>query len=114
MAAALDATQLTIYYTDDAVRDVLLNGISDVDIRREALSADGMQRRPVNEVIAFIENKETARNANPFSGLSSMSAYRRTYRNQGSIPTEKPMNQNRPSPTLADRERKAQCPDCGK
>ena len=47
-----------VYYTDEAVRDVLLNGIADVDIRCEALSVDGMQQKPVNEVIAFIENRE--------------------------------------------------------
>jgi hypothetical protein len=68
-----------VYYTDDMVRDVLLNGIADIDIRREALSADGMQK-PINEVIAFIGNKEIARNANPVSGLSAISAYRRNHK----------------------------------
>jgi len=37
-----------------------LNGIADNDIRIEALSADGMQERAVNEVIAFVESREIA------------------------------------------------------
>jgi len=32
------------YYTDDAMRDVLLKGIADSDIRREALSFDGFKQ----------------------------------------------------------------------
>lgn len=42
------------------VRDVLLSGKADIDIRRAALSADGMQVKPITKVIAFIENKEIA------------------------------------------------------
>jgi len=34
-----------VYYTDEMGRDVLLNGIADVDIRREALNADSMQMK---------------------------------------------------------------------
>jgi len=59
-----------VYYTDEVVRDVLLNGIADCDIRREALSADGMQVKPVSQVVAFVESREIARNANPSSSLS--------------------------------------------
>ena len=49
-----------VYYTDEVIRDVLLNGIADIDIRRDALSADDIQEKPVTDVIAFVENKETA------------------------------------------------------
>jgi len=74
--------------------------------------ADGMQNKPINEVIAFIENKETARNANPSSGLSAISAYRHNRKNQ--IPSDKQKSRDRPSTNLAEREKTAQCPDCGK
>ena len=43
------------YYTDEMIRDVLLDGIADTDIRREALSVEGIQRRPINDIIAFVE-----------------------------------------------------------
>ena len=99
-----------VYYTDEVVRDVLLNGIADVDIRREALSADGMQQKPVNDVIAFIETRETARNANPAYSLSAVSEYRRSFR--GSTPASQ--TRNKSSPSQADREKTAQCPDCVK
>ena len=84
-----------IYYTDEVVRDVLINGIADVDIRREALSADGMQKKPINEVIAFIESKETARNANSSSGVSTVSAYRRTHKR--GLSTENSLQKSRPA-----------------
>ena len=41
-------------YTDEAIRDVLLSGISDADIRREAMDMDDIHSKPVNEVIAFV------------------------------------------------------------
>ena len=50
------------------IHDVLLNGIADNDIRREALSLENMQQRLIAEVIGFVESRETARNANPCSG----------------------------------------------
>ena len=34
------------YYTDEMIRDVLLQGIADVDIRREALSVLGFEKSP--------------------------------------------------------------------
>lgn len=101
-----------LYYTDEVVRDVLLNGVSDVDIRREALSTDGMQHKPINEVIAFIESKETARNANPSSGLSAISAYRRTYKQGAS--NDDSQKKSKQVPSSADREKTSRCPDCGK
>jgi hypothetical protein len=35
--------ELRTYYTDDRIRDTLLQGIADSDIRREALSVKGIQ-----------------------------------------------------------------------
>jgi len=99
-----------VYHTDEIVRDVLLNGIADVDIRREALSAYSMQKKPINEVIAFIESKETARNANPASGVSAISTYRRNHKPLG----ENSQRKSKFTPTQTDREKTAKCPDCGK
>ena len=38
-------------YTDDRVRDVLLDGIAYVDIRRDALSITRVERMPINDII---------------------------------------------------------------
>jgi hypothetical protein len=90
-------------YTEEAIRDVLLAGISDTDIRREALSMDNIQSKTVNEVIAVVEGREMARNATPTS-LSAMSTYKR-----GRAPPPKLQ-----APTAADRPKRVPCPDCGK
>ena len=64
-------------YTCETVRDVLLAGINDLDIRREALSDQILQSEPINKVITFIESREMARNATPVSAISTLSSYRR-------------------------------------
>ena len=63
------------------IRDVLLSGIADLDIRREALiSMEGMGKS-ITDVIALVESKEMARNANPAStSTSSLWEYRRLNR----------------------------------
>ena len=97
------------YYTDEAIRDVLLNGIADIDIRREALSSDGIQVKPVSQVVAFVESREIARNANSSSSsaLSALSAYRRSNDNH-------PRNQRAGTPSsVTERSKTAKCPDCG-
>ena len=45
-------------YTDHIIRDVLLNGIYDAEIRREILGVSGILEKPVNDVIALVESKE--------------------------------------------------------
>lgn len=95
------------YYTDEMVRDVLLTGVADFDIRREALRTDGMQ---ISEIIAFIESKETVRNANPSSGITTISACRQHQKSKS--PDDKAQIRRRP--TRTDREETALCPNCGK
>ena len=92
------------YYTDERIRDVLLNGIADIDIRREALSSDNIHDKPINEIIAFIEACEIARNASPSIGVSCASEYRRS--------CGKP-SQRSSSPSAPDKAKTAPCPDCG-
>ena len=62
-------------YTEEVILDVILSGLSDIDIRREALSNSDIQGKPVNQVISFIEGREMARNATPLSSVSSLSSY---------------------------------------
>lgn len=51
--------------------------IADMDIRREALSKKHIETKLITDIIAFIKSKETARNANSTTVVSSLSEYRR-------------------------------------
>ena len=98
-----------VYYTDDVIRDVLLNGISDIDIRREALSTDSIQTKPISEIIGFVETRETARNANPSSSVSALSEYRKSNRDLSAKRTKGNTNF---TPSAFDQSLTANCPDC--
>ena len=50
-------------FTDSIIRDVLIAGITDLDIRREVLSTSAILERAVNDVISLIESNDMARNA---------------------------------------------------
>ena len=97
----------TTYYSTEYIRDVLLSGIADLDIRREALSVADMQQKSINDIIAFVETREIARNANKQPDVASMSSYRNSKR--------QPFNQRRQnlSPSPSERAETANCPDCG-
>ena len=73
------------------IREVLLSGINDIDIRREALSTPNMQQKTINELISFVEGRVMARNATP---AASVSALKRTYtpKPQTPLPTERQKN----------------------
>ena len=53
----------TADYTDHAMRDVLVAGIYDPDIRRDVLGVEGITTKPINDVVSLVEGQETARNA---------------------------------------------------
>ena len=93
-----------VSYTDHAIRDVLLNGIYDPDIRREVLGTQDILKTPINDVIALVENKEMAQNALPLSTLSAVS----TFRHQKNTPT----STGTPNPSHTDRAKEATCPEC--
>ena len=46
-------------YIDHVIRDVILNGLYDTDIKREVLGALGILEKPLNDVIALVESKDT-------------------------------------------------------
>ena len=66
----------SVNYTDHVIRDVLLNGLSDSDIRKDVLGTKDILTKPINDVIAFVETKEMARNALPSATLSSISTFK--------------------------------------
>ena len=83
-------------YTDHVIRDVLLNGISDLDIRREVLGTTNILQTPVNDVMA--------RNALPSSTLSAVSSFKRQQVPPKQLPSA--------TPSRADQAKQAACPDC--
>ena len=99
-------TDISADYTRETVKDVLLAGILDIDIRREALSLPNIQNMTINQVIGFIEGREMARNATPTThSLSALSAYKRGTSNP---PSPAPNNANKTTNCL-DCKKKIQC-----
>ena len=71
--------ELTINFTDIIVRDVLIAGIADLDIRREILGIDSVLDKSLTDVITLVESREMARNALPTpSSLDAMSAFKKS------------------------------------
>ena len=66
-----------VNYTDHMIRDTLLNGIADTEIRREMLGTADILTKAKNNVIALVENKEMARNATHSADVSAMSEFQR-------------------------------------
>ena len=87
-------------YTEEVIRDVLLAGIADLDIRREALGMPGIQEKSTNDVVGIIESREMARNATPLSSVSTLSSYRRSKQ----VTTKDSIETTKTTP----------CPECGK
>ena len=81
-------------FTEVTIRDILIAGIYDTDIRWDVLGTQGILDQSINDVIALVESKEVARNALPASN-ASVSGYRR---------------QNK----LPDEDKTALRPDCNK
>jgi len=66
-------TTSDVDFTDHILRDVLLAGIYDADIRREMYGIDGILQQPVNTVIAMVEKKEMTRDAHSSVSTSAIS-----------------------------------------
>ena len=95
-------------YTDHVIKDVLISGISDLDIRRDVLGTIDIITSDVKDVVALVEGKEMARNALPTPGLSAISTFKR--QNAHKIDPNAPVAS---IPSASDRHLKRNCPDCG-
>ena len=94
----------SVYYTDHVIRDVILNGLYDTDIRREVLGIAEILEKPIKEVIALVETKAMARNALPSPTLSAVSSFQRLKKSPPAHATVPP----------ADWAKEATCPGCRK
>ena len=96
-------------YTDHMMRDVLVAGIYDAEIRREILGVEGIIDRPINDVVSLLEKKEMARDANIVrSSTFAISSRQESYRTpkvSGPPPGFK-------EPSSAQKAKRASCPQC--
>ena len=58
-----DGCNQMIDFTDIILKDVMVTGLADEDIRKEVLGWENLDEKNVNETIGFIEGKEMARDA---------------------------------------------------
>ena len=95
-------------YTNESVRDVLLAGIADVDIRREALSLPNVQKMSINDVIGFVETREMAIAATPAdNSLSAVSSFKKVRKDENPAKTLTNRPENRSIQLMT-------CPTCNK
>ena len=69
--------QLTVNYTNEMVKDVIVAGIADEDIRTSVLETEGLEDKSLNEIISLVERKERARKAYSASAVSTLSSFKR-------------------------------------
>ena len=99
-------------YTDHIMRDVLVAGIYDAEIRRDILGVEGITEKPINEVISLVEKREMARDANVVTGNASAISSRQVCMPHGSRKfVAPPPGLKEPCP--ANRSKRIPCPQCG-
>ena len=63
-------------FTDVIVKDVLISGLAEDEIKREVLGWSGLDESSMEETVSFIEAKEMAREAlNRHSSTNAISTY---------------------------------------
>jgi len=63
-------------FTDVLVKDVLVTGIADEEVRKETLGWSELDKKSLEETVTFIEAKEMARDALQTSAIAANSAYK--------------------------------------
>ncbi len=93
---------ITADYTEEVIKDVILAGISDIDIRREVIDIQDIQSRSVNDIVSLVESREVGRHAT--GGNHSVAA----------VSTFKQMKRNEPKQVVNDKSKQIPCPGCNK
>lgn len=91
----------TVDFTDIIIRDVVVAGLADVDIRKEVLGWTELDNAPITDAIAFIESKEMARNALVGSSSTTATAGISNFKKQKGAPLQP-----------KDSHKTGKCPDC--
>ena len=82
------ANNAPIDYTQEVVKDILLAGIIDMEIRKDVLSLTDLDSKSARDIVCIVEEKETARNAcfgatTTSVTAASTSSYRKQHRYSG-------------------------------
>ena len=101
---------LKVNYIDHMIRDTLLNGIADDEIRREILGSADVLTRVVNEIVALTESKEMARNAVSPNEVTSVSVVQRLH--DADHRARRNATPRRESHNLPARSKQSRCPLC--
>ena len=99
---------LKVNYTDQLIRDTLLNGIADDENGPEILGRADVLTRAVNEIVALVESKEMARNAVPPTEVTSVSAVQRLH--DADQTARRNATPRRESNNLPARSKQSRCP----
>ena len=80
----------SVDYTAEVVKDILLSGIHDPDMRREVLGTSGIEEKSVHDIVCIVEAKDAASNDRPATAAAATSSYKKV-RWQATVPA--PVNQ---------------------
>ena len=102
-----------IDYTSQVVKDTLISGIADAEIRKDVLGWSSLDEKTDKEIVAFVEEKEIARNALLGSTNAATSGYRKRVSQkpveEKGKRIEQPKNDSEEKRKLA---LKGKCPTC--
>ena len=101
-------------YTSEVIKDILLSGIYDLNVRREVLSTAEIEDKTVNELVRIVKANEAARDAaggnRPAATAAAASSYKKSARQET---TSRPqLARPRSGPPNGARPKKARC-RCG-
>ena len=101
---------VTANFTDIIIKDVVVAGLSDEDIRKDVLGWTDLDTATVADTVKFIENKEMARNAmgGEQQTVNAMSTFKRGKRSDDHKPGDKSDEE-----ISRDLRKTAKCPGCG-
>ena len=99
-------------YTPEVIKDILLSGIYDHDVRREVLGSSSIEDKSVNDLIRFVEAKEAACDAAVGSrpaaaAAAASSSYKKSSRQDSSSRPQQ--QQQRNGPPSGMRPKKLRC-----
>ena len=100
-------------YTEEVVKDVLIHGIYDADIKQEILGLPKLEDFTMSALIGHIEGKEMARDAIAGGVLSNaaLSSFKKAGKEGAKVKAEK---SDKPDPDEKLHASKGKCEDCGK
>ena len=105
-------SDLKVDCTDRIIRDTLLNGIVDEDIRRDLLGTADILISPINTMIASVKSKETARNAVPLTDFATLLTFKRSTPTKTTAHRSPIASARHLSPTFMDQYAQSHSPRC--